>query len=181
MAERPGSSLLLTGGEVGPEVEEVVRGSNDAVEAGLGLTDIRQKIRPVAVIELRDLGFDLCADNHHICILLGAALLHLFNHALMKSALFMALGALVWRTGGFGFPAGVLLPLGVVGLVVARRRLTGVLPLFVGVYGAGLVLVALFAVRPVVHSWMMDLSPPNMAGSAAARFFFTAARVLSVL
>lgn len=31
---------------------------------------------------------------------LTAALLHLFNHALMKGALFMALGAITWRVGG---------------------------------------------------------------------------------
>ena len=29
----------------------------------------------------------------------------------------------------------------------------------------------LFAVRPVIHSWMMDLTPPNLAGSATSLMF----------
>jgi FSR family fosmidomycin resistance protein-like MFS transporter len=34
---------------------------------------------------------------------------------------------------------------------------------------------ALFAVRPVVHSWMMDLVPANLAGSATSLMFGTQA------
>ncbi|GIT52911.1 MAG: hypothetical protein Ct9H300mP16_00710 [Pseudomonadota bacterium] len=34
---------------------------------------------------------------------------------------------------------------------------------------------ALFAVRPVIHSWMMDLAPPNIAGSATSILFGTQA------
>ena len=34
---------------------------------------------------------------------------------------------------------------------------------------------ALFAVRPVVHSWMMDLVPPNLSGSATSLMFGTQA------
>ena len=43
------------------------------------------------------------------------------------------------------------------------------------VYVAGVSLLgfALFAVRPVVHSWMMDLAPSNMAGSATSLVFGT--------
>lgn len=32
---------------------------------------------------------------------------------------------------------------------------------------------ALYAVRPVVHSWMMDLTPPHMGGSASSMMFAT--------
>ena len=32
---------------------------------------------------------------------------------------------------------------------------------------------ALFAVRPVVHSWLMDLTPPNLSGSATSVLFGT--------
>lgn len=32
---------------------------------------------------------------------------------------------------------------------------------------------ALFAVRPVIHSWMMDLVPPNLSGSATSLLFGT--------
>ena len=31
----------------------------------------------------------------------------------------------------------------------------------------------LYAVRPVVHSWMMDLTPPGMNGSATSLMFGT--------
>jgi sugar phosphate permease len=43
------------------------------------------------------------------------------------------------------------------------------------IYVAGVSLLgfALFAVRPVVHSWMMDMSPPGMAGSATSLMFGT--------
>ena len=34
---------------------------------------------------------------------------------------------------------------------------------------------ALFAVRPVVHSWMMDIVPPNLSGSATSLLFGTQA------
>ena len=34
---------------------------------------------------------------------------------------------------------------------------------------------ALFAVRPVVHSWMMDLAPANLSGSATSLMFGTQA------
>lgn len=43
------------------------------------------------------------------------------------------------------------------------------------IYVAGVSLLgfALFAVRPVVHSWMMDLAPTGMAGSATSLMFGT--------
>jgi len=41
------------------------------------------------------------------------------------------------------------------------------------VAGVSLLGFALFAVRPVVHSWMMDLAPPGMAGSATSLLFGT--------
>jgi MFS family permease len=34
---------------------------------------------------------------------------------------------------------------------------------------------ALFAVRPVVHSWLLDLTPPRYAGSATSLMFGTQA------
>jgi MFS family permease len=39
------------------------------------------------------------------------------------------------------------------------------------VAGVSLLGFALFAVRPVVHGWMMDLAPPAMAGSATSLMF----------
>jgi MFS family permease len=40
---------------------------------------------------------------------------------------------------------------------------------------------ALFAVRPVIHSWMMDLSPPNIAGSATSILFGTQALLTTIM
>jgi MFS family permease len=37
--------------------------------------------------------------------------------------------------------------------------------------GTGVMGLALFAVRPVVHGWLMDLAPPAMGGSATALMF----------
>lgn len=41
------------------------------------------------------------------------------------------------------------------------------------VAGISLLGFALFAVRPVIHSWTMDLAPPDMAGSATSLLFGT--------
>jgi sugar phosphate permease len=40
---------------------------------------------------------------------------------------------------------------------------------------------ALFAVRPVIHSWMMDLSPANIAGSATSILFGTQALLTTIM
>lgn len=37
--------------------------------------------------------------------------------------------------------------------------------------GVSILGFALFAIRPVIHSWMMDLTPPEMAGSATSALF----------
>jgi len=41
------------------------------------------------------------------------------------------------------------------------------------VAGVSLLGFALFAVRPVVHSWMMDMAPKELAGSATSLMFGT--------
>lgn len=43
------------------------------------------------------------------------------------------------------------------------------------VAGVSLLGFALFAVRPVVHSWLMDLTPPSLSGSAISLMFGTQA------
>ncbi|MCB1601448.1 MAG: monovalent cation/H+ antiporter subunit D family protein [Lysobacterales bacterium] len=66
---------------------------------------------------------------------LTAALLHLFNHALMKGALFMALGAIAWRMGGTGIDQlkglGRAMPWTLAAFVAGSLSLIGV-PLTVG-------------------------------------------------
>lgn len=52
----------------------------------------------------------------------------------------------------------------VVLLTVARNEV-----LFIA--GVSMLGFALFAIRPVIHSWMMDLTPPEMAGSATSALF----------
>lgn len=66
---------------------------------------------------------------------LTASLLHLFNHAVMKAALFMALGAAFMRTGGFKLSdlagMGRYMPWTMAGLLIAGLSLVGV-PLTAG-------------------------------------------------
>jgi len=66
---------------------------------------------------------------------LTATLLHLFNHALMKGALFLALGAVVYRVGGTQLSLfhglGRQMPLTMVAIVIGGLSLIGV-PLTVG-------------------------------------------------
>ncbi|GIT24924.1 MAG: hypothetical protein CM1200mP41_09680 [Gammaproteobacteria bacterium] len=40
---------------------------------------------------------------------------------------------------------------------------------------------ALFAVRPVIHSWLMDLAPPDVAGSATSVLFGTQALLTAIV
>ena len=54
-------------------------------------------------------------------------------------------------------------------IVIAALTLAGNEVLFIA--GISLLGFMLFAVRPVVHSWMMDLTPPAMAGSATSVMF----------
>ena len=66
---------------------------------------------------------------------LVATLLHLFNHALMKAALFLALGAVVYRVGGVGIEQfkglGKSMPWTLAAMVIGGLSLIGV-PLTVG-------------------------------------------------
>ncbi|MBE0616012.1 MAG: MFS transporter [Burkholderiales bacterium] len=54
-------------------------------------------------------------------------------------------------------------------VAIAALTLAGNEVLFIA--GISLLGFLLFAVRPVVHSWMMDLTPPDMAGSATSVLF----------
>ena len=51
-----------------------------------------------------------------------------------------------------------------------------------GTFIAGIAVLGfvLFAVRPVIHSWMMDLTPPNLAGSATALMFGSQALLATI-
>ncbi|MBT3370240.1 MAG: MFS transporter [Rhodospirillaceae bacterium] len=54
-------------------------------------------------------------------------------------------------------------------VVVASLVLIGSAEVFV--VGLSVLGFVLFAVRPVIHSWMMDLTPPNLGGSATSLMF----------
>jgi multicomponent Na+:H+ antiporter subunit D len=77
---------------------------------------------------------------------LTATLLHLFNHALMKGALFLALGAVMYRIGGVQVNQfqglGRLMPLTMAAIVIAGLSLIGV-PLTVGFVSKWYLLLAL--------------------------------------
>lgn len=75
------------------------------------------------------------------------------------------LSALVWKAGGFGFPFGVILPLGVLGLVVHRRRIPVPVWIFLSAYPASVVLVFVSARyrAPIIPV----LAAPAAAGAVA--------------
>jgi MFS family permease len=56
-------------------------------------------------------------------------------------------------------------------IVIAALTLAGNEVIFIA--GISILGFMLFAVRPVIHSWMMDLTPPHMAGSATSVMFGT--------
>ncbi len=78
---------------------------------------------------------------------LTATLLHLFNHALMKSALFLALGAVMYRIGSVQLSQfqglGRQMPITMAAIVIGGLSLIGV-PLTVGFVSKWYLLMALF-------------------------------------
>jgi MFS family permease len=72
----------------------------------------------------------------------------------------------------------VMAGLGLTTLIIAGLTLLGGGPLYVA--GVALLGFALYAVRPVVHSWMMDLTPPRMGGSATSLMFGTQAALSTI-
>ncbi len=67
----------------------------------------------------------------------------------------------------------VVAGLGVTTVVIAALTLLGGGVIYVA--GIALLGFALFAVRPVVHAWMLDLTPPALGGSATSLMFGTQA------
>ena len=65
----------------------------------------------------------------------------------------------------------VLAGLTVATAVIAALTLAGSGPLFIA--GISVLGFALFAARPVIHSWLMDLTPPRLCGSATSVMFGT--------
>jgi len=67
-------------------------------------------------------------------------------------------------------------PVVLAGLTVTTLVVAGITLLqneLVVVAGVSLLGFALFSVRPVVHSWLMDMTPPNLSGSATSLLFGT--------
>ncbi len=64
-------------------------------------------------------------------------------------------------------------------LVIAGLTLINNDTLFIA--GVSLLGFALFAVRPVIHSWLMDLTPPNLSGSAISVMFGTQASLSALV
>ncbi|MDA0998010.1 MAG: MFS transporter [Proteobacteria bacterium] len=96
----------------------------------------------------------------------------------------VGIGMLALQVGGFvaGPAAGALSdkigrrPVVLVGasattLVILFLAVAGNTYLFIG--GVSMLGFVLFAMRPVIHSWMMDLTPKRMAGSATSALFGT--------
>ena len=122
---------------------------------------------------------------------LSAALVHMMNHALMKAAIFLALGGIVYRMGAVSIDAlagiGRRMPLTLAGLVVASLGLVGV-PFTAGfvskwtllraalqgdawllatVIVAGSLLTLLYTGR-IVEAACLRSPPPGIASAGAA-------------
>src|ERR1700687_5860814 len=61
--DRPGAALILPDGEERNIAEQVVAGADDAIEAGLGQTEILEKRGGVGAVELGNLELDLRTDR----------------------------------------------------------------------------------------------------------------------
>ncbi len=67
----------------------------------------------------------------------------------------------------------VMAGLGASTAIIAGLTMLGGGPLYIA--GVALLGFTLYAIRPVVHSWMMDLTPPRLGGSATGLMFGTQA------
>jgi MFS family permease len=116
--------------------------------------------------------------------------LYLVNELAM-SPLFLGITLMFMQLGGLvaGPVAGILSDrIGRRPVVMAGLSLTTVvivLVTFIGntavlVAGVSLLGFALFAIRPVIHSWMMDMVPPNL-GASGTSLLFGAQSVLAML
>lgn len=74
-----------------------VTGMLVASVVAIGQSDVK---RLLAYSSVAQIGYAVAGLSLASTLGLTAALLHLFNHALMKGALFMALGCVAWRMGG---------------------------------------------------------------------------------
>lgn len=74
-----------------------VTGMLVASVVAIGQSDVK---RLLAYSSVAQIGYAVAGLSLASTLGLTAALLHLFNHALMKGALFMALGCVAWRIGG---------------------------------------------------------------------------------
>ena len=86
--ELPLSGVLAALAVIGMLVASVV---------AIGQSDVK---RLLAYSSVAQIGYAVAGLSLASTLGLTAALLHLFNHALMKGALFMALGCVAWRMGG---------------------------------------------------------------------------------
>jgi len=105
-------------------------------------------------------------------VAMGIALMAMQGGGILASPL---AGALSDRIGRRPI---VMAGLGLSTVIVAALTLLGGGPVYVA--GVAFLGFALYAVRPVVHSWMMDLTPPRMGGSATSLMFGTQAALSTV-
>ena len=105
--------------------------------------------RMLAYSSVAQMGYILLALSIVSTAGLTAAIVHVFNHALMKSALFMAVGCLVWRFGSSNLNdlAGTAkkMPLTMAGFVLAGFSLIGV-PLTAGFISKVMLIQALLEI-----------------------------------
>ncbi|MGA1604543.1 MAG: monovalent cation/H+ antiporter subunit D family protein [Burkholderiaceae bacterium] len=91
--------------------------------------------RMLGYSSVAQIGYILIASSLVTSAGLTAAIVHIFNHALIKSALFMAVGCLFWRFGTSNIQdlagAAKVMPITMAGFVVAGLSLIGV-PLTAG-------------------------------------------------
>lgn len=99
-----------------------------------------------AYSSIAQVGYIIIGFSTHTVAGLSATLLHMFNHALMKSAIFLALAAIMYRIGNTNLSSfqglGRQMPLTMAAIVIGGLSLIGV-PLTVGFISKWYLLVAL--------------------------------------
>lgn len=157
-------------------------GASGAVRGGQYLGGILSVVRDRAVLGLCLMaGFRTMAQNGLLVFLplyltdvlqagpaaMGAALMAMQLGGIVASPIAGALSDRIGRR-----PV-VMAGTGATTAVIAALTFLGGGPLYVA--GVALLGFTLYAVRPVVHSWMMDLTPPELGGSATSLMFGTQA------
>lgn len=120
--------------------------------------DVKQLLAYSSVAQI---GYMLLGISFGTAAGVSAAFIHLFNHGLMKAALFMGVGCVVWKTGSHHISAfrGLMktMPWTAWGIIISGLSLAGI-PLTAGFISKWYLVSAALDTATIIPSWLIVLA-----------------------